>query len=443
MENAPKINGRELPAGFVLDNKAGKLREITKERAETVFDTAGHRVGADCVGDIVEGSGSRIPSAVQAEYRNVADAAGLPGGMLRDKAQIEAVVGTVLGQNSSMSAKQLLDSAPTLYAYGDLIYRMPEVLREVLTAPYARTVFPVLALSTWMQTWEQPAIRERSGYAQIGNLSRTTRTPTLQHESAGRRVGSIEYMKSGADWDWLELAKAAEARDRGARINYDFVSSRLMSARREILRTENLIVMFGLDGTNIKGLLSDDNVGGTNGILTNNSAQTFVDATPDQARDMLLTGAIAIIENGEREASIDSIALGTNAWVQVNKKIYTDAASNTGRTVLEMAVESLAKFGVRNIVWLPELDHKPARIAQLQQHGFSLANAQAYAGGRNQQNVMLTFSSDIEAGRIIEGRAIAARPPETAHGVTEVMMYASTGGFDLPQPKRYHLLQNV
>ena len=96
MENAPKINGRELPAGFVVDSKAGKLREITKERAEMLYDAGGHRVGADCVGDIVEGSGSRIPSAVQAEYRNVADAAGLPGGMLRDKAQIEAVVGTVL-----------------------------------------------------------------------------------------------------------------------------------------------------------------------------------------------------------------------------------------------------------------------------------------------------------------------------------------------------------
>lgn len=440
----PKINGKDLPAGYRIVN--GQLREIGRS-PELVIDApvaGGRRVDPSVIGSINPGTAPAIPTEVHSQYGLVADALGTQPGLLRDADQIQAVVQAVLGQNPDITSRQLLDAAPNLYAFGDLVYRIPNVLREVLTAPYARTVFPVLSLATWMQTWEQPALRERSGYAHVGNLERTSRLKSLQSESMGRRVGFLEWLKSAADWDWLELAKAAEARDRGATVGYDFVGSRLMSARKEILRMENLIVLFGLQGTQIDGLLSTKHVDGSaTSMLTDASGQTFDNATPEQARDMLLTGVKAILENGEREAMADSIAMGTNAWLAVNTQIYEDAASNTGRTVLEMALESLNRLGISRINWLPELDYKAGRVAQLQQHGFSAAEAQAYAGGLNQENVLLTYNSSIEAGRIIEGRAIAARPPEERSGKTAVMMYSSTGGFDLPMPKTYHLLTDV
>lgn len=340
-------------------------------------------------------------------------------------------------------AAWLFDAAPNLYIAQETIRQTGEIIEEDLVEMSARTLIPSVTLNTWMDAYRYDRVASKlSSVAMPIALDSLTEQGVPQSSYFQRTpvYKPLEFFRSGASWEFFELERLAEARSNGAP-NLDIVNDRLKNARLEQEVTYNFTTLFGFPMSGRQGLFdalvaANRTVGAAQQLGANNDPEEDLAIFVDNWTEMIVSSV-----NIERP---DTIALGTGAWVYINTTDYKSTDAGMNESLAQAIMRQLGPLGLKDIVWAPEMDYRAEQETAWQEEtSLPAALAAKWAGGLNGENVILMYQKDVEKGRMVIGKPIAARPQETVQDRTTVNLIQSLGDYDLRRPISQRLITDV
>ena len=351
------------------------------------------------------------------------------------------------GQNKAMKAKGydghwLLDNAPSIYIAEETIRQTGEIVEEELVALSARSLLPSVNFNTYLESYRYDRIADKlNRIAMPANMAGATERTVPQSSEVTRTpvYKPLHWFDAGASWEWFELEYFAEARANGAP-DLDIVNRKLRNARLQHELTYNNIAFFGWPALGLTGVLDSPDLASE----TVPAAGQLGAGTTEDDLAIFVDNFKAIIDNSVNIEKPDTIALGTSAWTYINTTIFKGLESDSTETLASVIMKQLAPLGLRDIVWVPEMEYRAAQESQWQnEFGFSASLAERWAGGIGGENVMLIFRKSAEAGRMVIGKDVAARPQETIQDRTTVRLVQSLGSFDVKRPKAFRIVTNI
>ena len=339
-----------------------------------------------------------------------------------------------------LRAREILDIAPDAFIAQELIKQTGETVEEKRVKLTARDFLPFTNYNTWQVRYRFDRIEERGhGFSQPMDIGSMAGIPTPTQRVTRKPVyRPLYHHYSGAVWNTMALEALAEARANGAP-DLQEVQRFTRMAQDDIRRTENCMAYFGNEGEGIIGLVDNDEITRTDAGGQVGSVDTVAD------RALFVDTVCAIFEESIDNESVDLILVGTRMWCYLNKTLYFDGVtSGSTETLLSVIMKAVGPMGVKRIEWAPEMEFRQLQATRLQsEHGFSQALAERWAGGFNQENVIVFMDSSRPAGSVAMGKALGARPQETFRDEVEVRYVASSGGFDVRQPAAFRIRTNV
>jgi hypothetical protein len=341
---------------------------------------------------------------------------------------------------SRTGINRIIDNAPGLYLFTELLKRSEKLVEEDFTELYARTVFPIMQLNTWLPQWLYERIDDRGVFPQTVDLEYLPSNAPRGQENRASVVKPLVYWHTAASWSNLELLRYAEAVANGAP-NIQLDQRRINNAIRMMNWFENILAFFGSPALNIEGLFSP---AANTGIQRIGAGGVFGSGTTEQDRELLTREAKLIIENTEKRLAPNTIMLGTKSWLYVTDKRYGDEANPNPETVLEAAEHTLRRLGVTEVMWVPEMGYRLAEKTRLEAHGLPSGEAERLAGGISAEQVMVTLRRDPEVLEMVVAKDRVMYPArETVNDRVEARMLQGGGGLVFYRPEAIKITTNV
>jgi hypothetical protein len=353
----------------------------------------------------------------------------------------------ILATGSDGIAQRITDAAPSVYLFTELMKRSEIIIEEELTKLWARTIFPVRNLNTWLPMWHWNRVADvDASLPQYVNYDEVPSNIGVSRERIANVIRKLVFYDAGAQWTQHELWVQAEAVANGA-INLRLDTRRLNVARRKLLWKENVLTFFGDPEVGILGLMSEEN-----GIERIPAAVKFGDGSAEADRRLLIDTALSIIESTEEAYAPNFIGLPMKPFLHIIARRYGDVSNSSGQTVAGAALETLKEVGIRSFALIPELGYRPAEQTRLQKLGLTETEAKRLSGGINvlvedvatQVDAMLVGRRDAEVMEMIMAKDVTMYPAaETVRGKTEIRMVQGSGGLEVYQPAAVKLVTNI
>lgn len=335
---------------------------------------------------------------------------------------------------------RVIDNAPGLYLFTELLKRSEKLIEEDFTEVYARTVFPIMNLNTWLPQWMYERIDDRAMFPQTVDIEYLPSNAPRGQENRAAVPRPLIYWHTAASWSNLELLRYAEAVANGAP-NIQLDQRRINAAIRMMNWFEDILAFFGSTQLNIQGVFSP---AADTGIERVPAGGVFGSGTTEQDRELLTREAKLIIENTEKRLAPNTIMLSTASWLYVTDKRYGDVANPNPETVLEAAEHTLNKLGVTEVMWVPEVGWRAAQQARLEAHGLPAAEAERLAGGTDGEQHMITMRRDSEVAELVVAKDRVMYPArETVNDRVEARMLQGGGGMVFYKPEAIKITTNV
>jgi hypothetical protein len=348
-----------------------------------------------------------------------------------------------LCRSKGFGAKWLLDNAPNLYIAQETIRQTGEIQSEEYVQLSARDLLPSVVYNTWLETYRYDRIAEKlTGIAMPTNMSGKTERGIVQSGDVDRVpvYKPLMWFESGASWEWFELEIIAELRANGAP-DLDIVNRRMKMAMLMQELTYNVVALFGWEALGLTGVLNSPDL-----AAQTVPAQQQLGDGADPALDLavFVSNWLEMIDGSIRTSKPDTIALGTRAWSYINTTMFKTVDTDSTRTLASVIMEQLAPLGLKDIVWVPEMEFSQAQAdAWENEMGFSAALAETWAGGIGGENVMLMFRRSPDSGKMVIGKPIGQRPQFTVEDRTTVRVVQSLGSFDVRRPVDFRIVTDI
>ena len=353
---------------------------------------------------------------------------------VHDKAMEEARNPKTRGFN------RVIDNAPGLYVFTELLKRSEKLIEEDFTKLWARRIFPIMDLNTWLPQWMYERFDERAVFPSLVDIEYLPSNAPRGSENRAAVPRPLVFWHHAASWSNLELMRYAEAVANGAP-NIQLDQRRINMAVKMMDWMEDIFAFFGEDDLDIQGLFSAQ---ATTGIERVASGGVFGSSTTEADRELLTREVKLILRQTEQELIPDTIMLGTETWLYVNDKRYGDATADSNQTVLEAAEATLRKFGIKDILWTPEVGWSEAQENRLKAHGLPDAAAQKFAGGIGGNQDMVVMKRDASVLELVVAKNRVMYPArETVNDRVEARMIQGGGGMVFYRPKGIKIVTNV
>lgn len=339
----------------------------------------------------------------------------------------------------------LLDNAPNLFVAQETIRQTGEIEEETMVELSARSLLPSVTYNTWLDAYRYDRrARKLNGIAMPTNMSGFAGQSVPQSGTVENLpvYKSLQWFMSGASWEFYELEYLAEARSNGAP-NFDMVRERMDAAMLQHELTYNGISFFGWPDMQITGVLDSPELASE----TVAAAQQLgaVGSTPEDDVAIFVDNFLTIINGSLTAEKPDTIAMGTGAWTYINTTDYKSTDAGMNESIAQAIMRKLGPLGLKDMLWIPEMEFRQEQADAWQNEipNFPTALAERWAGGIDQENVMLIFRKSPQVGRMPIGKPVGARPQETVQDVTTVRMVQSLGSFDVRKPKSFRIVTDV
>lgn len=341
---------------------------------------------------------------------------------------------------SKTGANRVIDNAPGIYLFTELLKRSEKLIEEDFTELYARTVFPIYDLNTWLPNWVYERIDDRAALPQTVDLEYLPSNAPRGQENRAQETRPLIYWHHAASWSNLELLRYAEAVANGApRIQLD--QRRINAAIRMMNWFENSLAFAGNTQLNIQGLFSP---AAQTGIERVPAGGGFGSGTTEDDRQLLTREAKLIIENTEKRLAPNTIMLSTASWLYVTDQRYGDVQNPNNAPVIDVAEETLRRLGVTEVMWIPEVGFRQPEQARLEALGIPTAEAQRLAGGISGNQEMITLRRDPEVLEMVVAKTRVMYPArETVNDRVEARMLQGGGGMVFYKPEAIKITTDV
>jgi hypothetical protein len=334
----------------------------------------------------------------------------------------------------------VIDSAPGIFLFTEMLKRTEILIREDFTELWARQIFPVRALNTWMPQWEFQRFDTRAEMPQYVQVEGLPSSAPRGSENRAAALRNLAFWHHGASWSNIELMRYAEGVANGAP-NIKLDQERINAAVRMMDVKEDLLTFFGDPDVDILGLFSAE---ASTGIERVASGGLFGAGSTEVDRALLTRDVKQIIENSEFVLQPDTIMLSTKSWLYVNDKRYGSDAADSNQTVLEAAEATLRKLGIKDILWVPEVGWSQKEEDRLKAHGIAAGEAARLAGGLSSQQTMVICKRTPDVMEMIEAKSRVMYPArETVNDRVETRMLQGGGGLAVYKPEAVKIVTNV
>jgi hypothetical protein len=344
-------------------------------------------------------------------------------------------------------AQDIASAGSSIFLFTELMKRTEKIVEEDLTEMWARRIFPIRMLNTWLPTWNYT--REAQQSTQLPQYVGYDEVPSNIPRHGERRVPVTKrllYWDEGAAWTQHELWVMAEAVANGA-ASYQFDVKRTNSARRNLLYKDNLIAFFGDPEVELLGLLSPS---ADTGIEHIPAVAQFGDGDAELDRQLLVNTAMDIIDTTDEVLAPNMIALSNKAFLHCISRRYGSVDNPSDQTVAGAALETLKDIGISTLTRIPELGPRTAERDRLISRGVNATEAARLSGGiydddeAAQVDVMAVMRRDPEVAELIVAKDITLYPAaETIRGKTEIRMVMGGGGMEFYKPEGIKLVINT
>lgn len=350
--------------------------------------------------------------------------------------------GVVPSAADMVRARQVFDAAPRLFLWQEAMKMTNRVIEESFTQLSARTFLPTVNHNTWFTTYAYERDQDLDlGFAQYVNVAALPSSSSRQSENREPVLRNLVFFDADASWTQMELWQYAEAMANGA-TRKALNTSRIARARRKLAHWENVLMYFGDDQVNIKGLLS----AGTE--IPRVAAANKLGAAGTTAEDdrRLIVDHVANRINQTAEIfKPNVVALGLKSWLWINKQIFgTLASGNNGDTVAMTVLKAIQPMGISSLSLVPEFGYRQAEADRMEQKGMSTAEAERIAGGIDKTDVMVVMKRDPKIGEAVIGKDVTMLPEElTIRGRTEMRWVQSCGGYEAYEPEGHQIVTDI
>lgn len=366
------------------------------------------------------------------------------------------------------------DAAPNLFLYRELQRVLPELVEiELRRSDTARAIFPIenlgqVGISSF--SWQQ--IDDRSPEAEWADPGSDRPVPGVRFTRT-EQARPIRPMRHGFTLNWFMMEQLAAARANG-QPDLRIEARSLEESRLQCLRLENRTIVFGAPSQGILGLLTQ-NVGVADPVDVDpnnplNNAQgipqvgtpvagtwlseVFPGAagTGEEMYNIITQTFTATAEETDEVERPDTIVLGTQDYININRTIYHGVNADSTESVAQVILRNMRPLGLRAIQWLPELGFrtvlrdrllaKDDRFAAVNDRGIGGQTfASTYAGGLAERNCMLIYKRDARKSAIVVGHDLLVRPPVMAGADNEqTTVWLFSGGFLVKKPRSMRIV---
>ena len=352
-----------------------------------------------------------------------------------------------LANANAAQVQDIVSAGPSIFLFTELMKRTEVIVEEQLTEMWARRLFPIRMLKTWMPTWNYIRQAEQSPHLpQYVNLNEVSSNIGRHRERRVPVVRHLQFWDDGADWTQHELWQLAEAVSNGA-ANYQLDMKRIASAQRNLLYKENLIAFFGDTEAKLLGLLSPS---ADTGIEHIPAPAQFGDGSAELDRQLLVNTALQIADTTDTLLMPNAIMLSNRAYWHVIGRRYGSVDNPSDQVVDEAALSTLSRIGISTITRVPELGPREAEAKKLLSKGVNATEAARLSGGvydadaAAQVDVMVFMRRDPAVAELIVAQDITPYPStETMRGKTEMRWCMGGGGMEFYQPEGIKIMTNV
>lgn len=344
-------------------------------------------------------------------------------------------------------ARDIASAGPSIFLFTELLKRTSKIVEEELTMMWARRIFPIHMLNTWLPVWTYTREAEQS--TSLPQYVGFDDVPSHIPRHGERRVPvtkRLVFFDEGASWTQLELWRMAEAVANGA-TSYPFDVKRTNSARRNLLYKENLLAFFGDPEVAILGLLSPS---ADTGIEHIPATVQFGSSTAEVDRSLLINTAMGVIDATDEQLAPNFIGLSNKAFLHCISRRFGSVDNPSDQTVAQAALATLKDVGINALTRIPELGPRAAEQARLESKGVNTAMAKRLSGGiydadeEDQVDVMLFAKMDAEVVELVVAKDITNYPAiETVRGKTEIRMVMGSGGMEFYKPAGMKIVTNT
>lgn len=358
-----------------------------------------------------------------------------------------AGVQTALRDATPNQAQDIASAGPSIFLFTELMKRTEKIVEEELTEMWARKIFPIHMLNTWLPVWMYTREAEQS--SQLPQYVGMDEVPSNIPRHRERRTPvtkRLVFFDEGADWTQMELWRMAEAVANGA-ASYQFDMKRSNSARRNLLYKENLLAFFGDPEVSILGLLSPSAATGIEHIP---ATVQFGSSTAEVDRSLLVNTAMDIIDKTDERLAPNFIGLSNKAFLHCIARRFGSVDNPSDQTVAQAALSTLKDVGINALTRIPELGPREAEQERLESKGVNATEAERLSGGifdageSAQVDVMLFAKMDAEVVELVVAKDITMYPAaETSRGKTEIRMVMGSGGMEFYKPEGLKIITNT
>jgi hypothetical protein len=347
------------------------------------------------------------------------------------------------------TARDIASAGPSIFLFTELMKRTEKIVEEELTEMWARRIFPIRMLNTWLPIWMYT--REAQQSSALPQYVNYDEVPSNIPRHSERRVPvtpRLVYFDEGASWTQHELWVMAEAVANGA-ASYQFDVKRTNAAKRNLLYKENLLAFFGDTEVVIKGALSGQAITGIQEIP---ATVQFGSGDAEQDRSLLVNTAMYISSNSDEVLKPNFIGLSNTAFYHCISQRYGNESNSSDQTVAGACLQTLKDIGITTLTRIPELGPRAAEETKLISRGVNATMAERLSGGLNvivedeptQVDAIMFAKMDSEVWELVVAKDITMYPAaETMRGKTEIRMVMGSGGMEVYQPEGVKYVTNV
>ena len=334
----------------------------------------------------------------------------------------------------------IVDAAPSIYVFTELLRQTSVLIEEDLTELWARRIFSVNNLNTWLPQWSYKRWARKGNMPNYVDIDFSPSSAPRQGERVQPVVRPLVFFDNAASWNILELERHAEAVANGA-ADISLDAERIATARRMMLWKEDCLAFFGDPEVGINGLFSPE---ANTKIERIPAPALFGAGDTEDDRSLLVNGPQQIILQTEDRLQPNTIMLSTISWLYVTGKRYGDVTADSNQTVAEAALATLSQWGIREIMHVPEVGYREAQETRLLEHGVPAPEAERLAGGLDGEQCMVVGRRDRETAELIVAKDLVMYPAQqTVHNNVEVRMLQGSGGMEFYKPAAWKIYTNV
>ena len=332
--------------------------------------------------------------------------------------------------------QNVADAAPNLFLFAELIKQSEVIITQQFTQLYARTLFPVLNLSTWLETWmyrrrSRGATRPAQSVDLSASAKRASRNNSEQTVPVAR---PLRFYQAGAAWNQMEIWRLAEAVANGMP-TWNIVAERTEDAIASLMLSEDNLAFFGDPAAISNGIVGLLSPSAQTGITHTPAVTAFGAGDPETDRQLLIQASSSIVLQTEKIYSPNTLAVGTATWLYLTETRYGDLSNPSDRLVIDVAMDTLTKRGINEISWIPALGFRPDLRDQYLAQGLDATESQRLAGGIAGLHCMATFRKDPKVIELVVGKDVTPYPTQAeVLGETEVRYVIGAGGLAIYQP---------